>query len=57
MGSAVIASRKGFARDLVWERYHARGRLIANSISVTTPASLKERRKGAKFILFNISFI
>jgi hypothetical protein len=53
----VTASRKGFARDFVWERYHAKGRLIANNISVTAPASLKERRKGVKFILVNISLI
>ena len=48
MGSAVMASRKGFSFDFVFERYQASGKLKTNKIMLVIAASLKESKKGVK---------
>ena len=48
MGNAVKASINGFVFEEVWDKYHARGRLSINSISVVIPASLKDNMNGVR---------
>jgi len=43
----VSASKKGFARDFVCERYQANGRAMQKSMRAVSDASLKERTKGS----------
>ena len=57
MGNAVRASNNGLNFDFVWDRYHAKGRLRKKSISVVSPASLKERMNGVRSRVFRVSSI
>ncbi len=57
MGTALIASKKGFILDLVWERYHERGKEMKKRMTVVIKASLKEIKKGVISIFFTISNI
>ena len=46
MGSAVIASKNGFIFDLVWDKYHDKGREIIKSIIVVKLANLNDNMNG-----------
>ena len=51
MGRAVSASKKGFERDEVCERYHAKGSEIQKSMRAVSAASLNDNIKGSKSII------
>ena len=57
MGNAVKASINGFVFEEVWDKYHARGRLSMNSISVVIPASLNDNMNGVRSRVFRVSSI
>jgi hypothetical protein len=57
IGSAVTASKNGFAFEEVCDRYQARGKHSTNKIKVVRAASLKESKKGVNSRFCNISSI